>query len=67
MNYDIREKHISTISVGDVVEHNGKLMTVGDGDMKRSEFMGVSIFGDSYRMGNKPARLVIMKRAKLPK
>lgn len=43
--------HISEIENGDAIMHNGHLMTVCNDDIKRCSFMGISIFGDSYRMG----------------
>lgn len=48
---DIREEvHVSDIKAGDCIEHQGKLMTVCRKDIKKG-FMGLSIFGDSYRLG----------------
>ena len=47
----IREEvHVSDIKVGDRIEHQGKLMTVCRKDIKKG-FMGLTIFGDSYRLG----------------
>lgn len=45
--------HVSDIKVGDCIEHQGKLMTVCNKDIKRG-FMGITIFGDSYRSGRAP-------------
>lgn len=45
--------HINQIVVGDTVEHNGQIVTVGSKDIKHCNFMGVSIFGDSYHSGHK--------------
>ena len=36
MNYSIKKVHISTINVGDIVEHDGVLMTVGANNIPRS-------------------------------
>jgi hypothetical protein len=47
------EVHKSTIKSGDIILHNDKLMTVCDKDMKSNSFFGLTIFGDSYNMGNK--------------
>ena len=44
---------INSLSVGDVVLHNGKEMTVSRGDIKRCSFFGVTLFGDSYHLGRK--------------
>jgi hypothetical protein len=47
----IREEvHVSDIKVGDCIEHQGRLMTVCRKDIKKG-FMGLTIFGDSYRLG----------------
>lgn len=53
------DSHISTISPGDTVEHNGVLMTVCRSDIRRSEFMGISLFGDTYRLGRKPVKKAV--------
>ena len=45
--------HISQIMVGDTVEHNGEMVTVGAKDIRGCAFMGRSIFGDSYNLGYK--------------
>lgn len=52
-------KHISFIRAGDAVLHNGKVQTVSRSDIRRSEFMGITIFGDSYHLGNKPVTVVL--------
>jgi hypothetical protein len=47
----IREEvHVSDIKVGDCIEHQGRLMTVCRKDIKKG-FMGLTIFGNSYRLG----------------
>lgn len=46
--------HISVIRTGDTVEINGHLKTVCGKDIKRDPFMGVTLFGDSYRLGTVP-------------
>ena len=43
--------HISAIKAGDTIRHNGKLVTVCNSDIKYSEFIGITIFGDSYSLG----------------
>lgn len=43
--------HISTIKPFDTVFHNGKIRTVCSNDLSRSGFMGLTLFGDSYRLG----------------
>ena len=42
--------HISLIRNGDTIIHNGVLKTVCNKDIK-SGFCGITIFGDSFRMG----------------
>jgi len=55
------EVHKSTIRPGDTVLHNEKLMTVCVNDIKKCEFMGLTIFGDSYMSGLKPVMKRILK------
>lgn len=50
--------HISTIRVGDVVEHLGEVKTVGARYPKRGGLFGPTLWGDSYRAGTVPVRLV---------
>ena len=51
-------KHISDIRKGDIVLHNGVVMTVSGTDIHRNTFMGTTIFGDSYHSGNKKVIVV---------
>jgi len=60
----VTQVNISKISIGDTVLHNNKLMTVGKDDIKKSSFMGITLFGDSYSIGNKLVSKVILKKAK---
>ena len=55
-NYETKDVHISTIKAGDTIEHNGELLTVCNYDIRHSEFMGATLFGDSYRLGRKPVK-----------
>ena len=50
--------HKSEIKIGDTVIHNGELRTVGKESITKDEFMGLLLFGDSYRMGCKFVELV---------
>lgn len=59
----IRPVHISTIKPGDTVEHAGHLKTVCAADLKQSGFMGLTLFGDSYRLGTLPVRLAVLQGA----
>ena len=45
--------HISQVRIGDAILHNGEVKTVCGQTLKRSEFMGITIFGDSYNLGYK--------------
>lgn len=54
----IINKHISEIKNGDTIIHNGKETTVNNHNIK-SGFCGITLFGDSYRMGTIPVTVVI--------
>lgn len=45
--------HIKKIKAGDTILHNDKLVTVCNKDIKQSNFLGRTIFGDSYSLGYK--------------
>lgn len=60
---EIVKKHIRDIRAGDVVRHDGKDRTVGIKDIKHCDFMGVSLFGDTYNLGHKLVDLVVIHRA----
>ena len=56
----IVEVHISTISTGDsIICNDGFERTIGKGNIKRDAFMGITILGDSYRLGQIPVKKVI--------
>ena len=57
-NITIKNVHISQISSGDTIEHEGQLRTVTSTNIKNCSFMGVSLFGDSYNSGRKPVKKV---------
>lgn len=63
MNYSIKEVHISTIKVGDTVEYNGVLKTVGKESFGYAPLMGETLWGDSYKMGHQPVKKAIIHRA----
>ena len=51
--------YISDLRIGDTVLHAGRVATVGRENLKRDQFMGVTLYGDSYRIGRLPVvRLV---------
>lgn len=56
---EIQEVHISTIKVGDTILHNGEVTTVNKNYMGYSNFMGHSLFGDSYKLGTVLVKKII--------
>lgn len=60
---EIVKTPIRNIRAGDVVRHDGKDRTVGIKDIKHCDFMGVSLFGDTYNLGHKLVDLVVIQRA----
>lgn len=57
-NYSISEVHISTIKVADTILcTDGAIRTVCKADINRG-FLGITLFGDSYKMGNAPVKKV---------
>jgi hypothetical protein len=53
MKFEIVKKHISRIRPGDTVRVGQDLKTVCGKDIKRCPFMGITLFGDSYKLGTK--------------
>ena len=52
MKYTICPTHISKISIGDTVKcRDGEIRTVGKGNIKKCQLMGVTLFGDCYNAG----------------
>jgi hypothetical protein len=51
------ERHISRIRSGDTILHNNKPMTVCNNNLKCG-FCGITVFGDSYRVGTVPVLLI---------
>jgi len=45
--------HISKITVGDTVIHNGEMRTVCRRAFSRDSFVGLMLWGDSYNLGRK--------------
>jgi hypothetical protein len=60
MNYELKDVHIAEIKHGDAIMHNGKIHTVDRSYIKKG-FMGKTIYGDSYRLGTIPVKLVVFK------
>jgi hypothetical protein len=58
--YKIVEVHISTIKNGDTILHtDNKISTVCNSNIKKG-FCGITIFGDSYRMGTQLVKKIII-------
>jgi len=53
MKFKIKLVHIESVVPGDLIVHRGKVVTICRKDIKHSTFLGVSIFGDSYKLGHK--------------
>lgn len=58
-SYNIKKVHISEIKEGDTIKHNNKIVTVNKEYIKRDSFMGISLFGDSYKLGYQLVEKVI--------
>lgn len=41
----------SIIRAGDLIRHDGKVMTVSKNNIRTDPCMGKTLFGDSYRLG----------------
>jgi len=51
LKYKIEKVHISDIKNGDIILHtDNKITTVCNNNIKRG-FCGITLFGDSYRLG----------------
>lgn len=49
----MEEVNIKDIRIGDAVLHEGYIRTVGANNLKHSDFMGITLWGDSYKLGYK--------------
>lgn len=58
LSYTVKLTHISLIRPGDTVETDGGLKTVSPKDLRKG-FMGITLWGDSFRLGTTPVRLAI--------
>lgn len=61
IRYAIVETHISQIVVGNTILLNGVLQMVGRENIKLDTFIGRTLFGDSYQLGNKPVKKAIIQ------
>ena len=57
---NVAMRHISEVRPGDTIVHMGVMRTVCKKDIRRG-FMGLTIFGDSYRMGNVLVAIVVLR------
>jgi len=53
------ETHIKHINPGDTILFNDVLTTVTEKDIKYDQYMGKTLFGDSYNLGYKPVIKII--------
>jgi len=60
--FRIIEVHISTIKAGDTIVSNGKHSTVCKNNIKKADFLPMSIFGDSFRSGTILVEKVLFTR-----
>lgn len=60
MNYEIKLVNKNDIQVGDAILcKDGNIRTVCRNNINYDSFMGLSIFGDSYRLGYEPVKKVV--------
>lgn len=66
-NYTITDVHISTIKAGDTILHtDNKITTVSNSNIKNG-FMGITLFGDAYRLGRLPVKKVTFNKPSVEK
>ena len=61
MNYKIVEVHKNDIKNGDMILFDGKIRTVNNKNIKYDSFVGVTLFGYSYKLGYEKVKKVILK------
>lgn len=49
--YETNLTHISNITIGDTIIHEGHMRTVCKSNIKKDPFMSKTLFGDSYNLG----------------
>ena len=55
---------IQDIRIGDtIIDNDGKIKLVSKGNIKYSKFMGLTLFGDCYKLGTQKVRKLIYKGA----
>lgn len=62
MKYEIKPTHISQIKQGDTIMMDGEMHTVGNNNIKNG-FMGITLFGDSYKLGRELVQKVVIYRS----
>ncbi len=58
------KKHISAVRIGDTVIHDGEQKTVTNTSFKFDGFMGLTLWGDSYRLGYQDVEVIVEFMAK---
>lgn len=54
--------HKEFVCPGDVIYHNGAYRTVSKNNIKHNEFMGRTIFGDSFKLGRQKVEVLDIRR-----
>ncbi len=57
--------HISQIKHGDVIKFQNQFRTVNKKDIDYSNFMGISIWGDTFKLGRVLIERMVTKQYKL--
>ena len=53
---------IKDIEIGDtIIDNDDKIKLVSQGNLKYDKFMGLTLFGDCYKLGTKKVRKLIYK------
>lgn len=63
MIYEIVETHIADIKHGDCIIENGVMVTVSNSHIRRDQFFGTTLRGNSYNGGRNPVLKAVIKRA----
>jgi hypothetical protein len=54
---------IKDIKVGDtIIDNDGKIKLVSQGNLKYNKFMGLTLFGDCYKLGTQKVCKLIYKK-----
>ena len=57
---------IQDIRIGDVIiDNDGKRKLVSQGNLKYNEFIGLTLFGDCYKLGTQKVRKLIFEKGGL--